>query len=286
MPPPGQNMIEERDEGGEEEERPEWAVGPEESELDESGAGGDEAAVEDAAGARVRGRLRVRDHEEGEDQQRAALEAVERNRERLAEPGGARDDERQVDAQERHGDVRAGGPLHDEAAGAGQEKPPERRLPPLPRRDPGVSRREDRHDDSEIGGVEDVLAAPAQEELARDGCRRGEHGERRGVGSKEEAEREPRNQGALGLEGGKTENSGAGELRCQRRGEEKNHTGRRDVHVQARETVEEKQEERRDLVEPGIGGAPADRGRRGRSGRASAHASEGHRPEGVGSRRV
>ena len=38
------------------------------------------------AGARVRRGLRIGDHEEGEEQERAALEAVERNRQRLAEP--------------------------------------------------------------------------------------------------------------------------------------------------------------------------------------------------------
>ena len=39
----------------------------------------------------------IRDHEEREEQQRAALQAMERNRERLAQPERAPEDERHVE---------------------------------------------------------------------------------------------------------------------------------------------------------------------------------------------
>src|ERR1044071_6767485 len=64
-----------RDDG----EGPEDAVGAEEAELDVAGAQGDERGEEDAAGARVGRGARVGDHEKREEQQRAVLEAVQRD---------------------------------------------------------------------------------------------------------------------------------------------------------------------------------------------------------------
>src|SRR6476660_8116823 len=83
-----QDQIEQRNDEREQRERPERAVGAEEPELHVRGAESDQDAEKDPPGARIRSRLRVRDHEEREEEQRAALEPVERNRERIV--GGER----------------------------------------------------------------------------------------------------------------------------------------------------------------------------------------------------
>jgi hypothetical protein len=44
----------------------------------------DQNREENAAGARIGRRLRIRDHEEREEQQRAVFKAMERDRQRLA----------------------------------------------------------------------------------------------------------------------------------------------------------------------------------------------------------
>src|SRR5450432_1887629 len=80
--PPGPDEVEEWNEQGEESERPESTVGPEEPELDVRGAGCDERPEHDASRAGVRRGLRVRNHEEREEEQRAALEPMERDRQR------------------------------------------------------------------------------------------------------------------------------------------------------------------------------------------------------------
>ncbi len=82
----GQDAVEERRQGRQREERPDRTVRAKETELDERRAEGDEEAEEDAAVARVGRRLRIGDHEEREEEKRAALEPVERDRERLSQP--------------------------------------------------------------------------------------------------------------------------------------------------------------------------------------------------------
>ena len=67
-------------------ERPEEAVGPEEHELDDPAPRRDQEREEERPARESGVVLRVRDHEEGEEEERAALEPVERDRQRIAQP--------------------------------------------------------------------------------------------------------------------------------------------------------------------------------------------------------
>src|SRR3954454_6099064 len=97
-------------------ERPENAVRPEEPVVDVPAAERDERGEEDPSRARVGRGLRVGNHEEGEEQQRAALEAVKRNRERLADPQRPPDHERAPEDDERVRDVAARRTIDNQSA--------------------------------------------------------------------------------------------------------------------------------------------------------------------------
>ena len=165
--------------------------------------------------------------------------------------------------------------VDDEPARAGEQESEEGRVAPLRRGDPGVARREHRRHDAEVRRVEDVLASPAQQELARDGGGGGERGEQRGVGAQQQAQRQPRDQRAARVERREAGDPRAGELRRERRGEQQGDACQRDVQPQRCEAVEQKPGQRADLVEARI---PEDRSRpSGESFGASAHATERHR---------
>src|SRR5262249_14505720 len=123
----GQQTVDSGNERGEEEERPDRAVRAKEPELEKRGGDRDETSEEDPSRARVGCRARIGDHEEGEEEQAAVLETVDRNRERLAEGEGSRGEEHGIRAEEGESDVRPRRALDDEQAGAGDQKPEEGR---------------------------------------------------------------------------------------------------------------------------------------------------------------
>src|SRR3954447_21315749 len=88
-------------------ERPENAVGREEPVVDVPAAERDERGEEDPSRARVGRGLRIGNHEEGEEQQRAALQPVNGNHQRLADPERTSDDERAPENDEGICDVAA-----------------------------------------------------------------------------------------------------------------------------------------------------------------------------------
>src|SRR5688500_4142780 len=94
----GEEVVEERHRGRGEEQGPQESVRAEQFVLPDERDRGDQGGVWDARGAVVRDRLRVRDHEEREEQQRAALELVEQHREALAEPEDAEGNRAEVEA--------------------------------------------------------------------------------------------------------------------------------------------------------------------------------------------
>src|SRR3954468_17190716 len=88
-----QERVDDGDENRAGGERPENAVRPEEAVVDVPAAERDKRGEEDPSGPRVGRGLRIGNHEEGEEQQRTALQPVKRNRERLAHPQRPPDDQ-------------------------------------------------------------------------------------------------------------------------------------------------------------------------------------------------
>src|SRR5262249_46895968 len=152
------------------------------------------------SGARVRCGLGVRDHEEGEDEESAAFEAMHRNRERLPEPERTTEEEPDVAPDERKSHVAARRAVDDEAPHADEEKTDESGITPLSGRDPNGSCGEHHGNDPEVGGIEEMLAVPAEKELGSDGGDGGRDRERRRVGPEQETEGEPGDRGAPGIE--------------------------------------------------------------------------------------
>src|SRR3954454_7304795 len=103
-------------------ERPENAVRAEEPVVDVPAAERDERGEEDPSRTRVGRGLRIGNHEEGEEQQRAALQPVKRNRERLADPQRTSDDQRAPEDDERIRDVAARRAIDDQSANAGDQE--------------------------------------------------------------------------------------------------------------------------------------------------------------------
>src|SRR3954470_14845635 len=128
----GQKRVDDGDENRAGGQRPENAVGPEEPVVDVPAAERDERREEDPSRARIGRGLRIGNHEEGEEQQRAALQPVKRNGQRLDDPERPPDHERAPEDDERVRDVAARGAIDDQSADAGDQKSEERDVPPLP----------------------------------------------------------------------------------------------------------------------------------------------------------
>jgi hypothetical protein len=79
---------------------------------------------------RVRCGARIGDHEEGEDQQRAALELMEWNGEGISEPARAGEQQRGMACEKENGDIGAAGRTqHEDGKEAKQRREPHRRAP-------------------------------------------------------------------------------------------------------------------------------------------------------------
>ena len=136
-PAAGQNAIEDGHERRAQGQRPDDAVGAEQAELDVPGDEGDQRAEEHARRPDVRRRPRIRDHEEGEEQQAAALEAAHRDGHRLAQVERAAEQQRRVDDDEGAARRRErSGAVGDQAAQARHQEGEERDAAPLRRRQP------------------------------------------------------------------------------------------------------------------------------------------------------
>jgi hypothetical protein len=105
---------------------------------------------------------------------------------------------------------------------------------------------------AKVRRVEDVLAADAQEELARDGHHRGQQGQHGITGAEQQAERQAGDQGALGIEAGQFGELGGGPLGEQRRREDGHRPARVDIEAEPGHTVDEQAGQHRDLVQAGI----------------------------------
>src|SRR5574338_437972 len=87
VPSPGEEAVQKRDQGRENDEGPDRSARLEEDERDEGGAGRDERAEEEPGRPGVGRRLGIADHEEGEEEERPALELMKRDGPGLPEPG-------------------------------------------------------------------------------------------------------------------------------------------------------------------------------------------------------
>ena len=248
----GQQEIDQRHERRTEGEGEEHPVGAVERERDRSRDEGDQAGEENAAGPGVGGGAGVRDHEKGEEEKGAVGELMEGDRDRRPEPEGAAEEEREIETEKGVGDVRALGAVDDEPAEAGEEKGEERGVPPLAGGDPDLAGRDDHRHEPEVRGVEDVLAAKPENELAADRHRGGEAREGQRVAPQEEAEREPGDERALGIERREMKEPGAGVLRQEGRAQEG--AGRQGPHfeVQAEDAVDQERGQHGDLIDPWI----------------------------------
>src|SRR5438093_13653541 len=83
IPLRGKKAVDDRDERREGGQRPDQAVGPEQTVLDVPPPERHQESEQDPPGARVGGGLRIRDHEEGEEEKGAALQTMHRDGERL-----------------------------------------------------------------------------------------------------------------------------------------------------------------------------------------------------------
>jgi hypothetical protein len=241
--------VEQRDGQREEGERPQEPVRPEELELDDPRARGHQRGEQDATGSRVGRGLRIRDHEEGEEHERAALDPVQGDAQGLAEPERSADEQRGVGAEEGEGHVAPGRAVHDQPAGRGEEEPEHRRAAPLAGRDPHLAREQHHGHQREVGRVEDVLAADPQDELARDGDGGGEDHQFEGIGPEQETEREPGDQGALRVEVGTPVEASCGKLHQQDGGENGDRMGGGQIEAEPPQSVDEEAPEGRDLIQ-------------------------------------
>ena len=235
-------------------ERPEQAIRAEEAELHVPRAIGDERGKEDAPEPAVRRGLRIGDHEEREEQQRAALQPVQRDGHRLAQPERAPEDQREIGAEKGERHIAPRGAIHHQPAEAGHEKAEERRVSPLAGRDPHLAvGREHQRDEAEVRRVEEMLAAQAQAELAGDreeGRRRREPGR---IRAEQQAKRKPGDQRAAGIELRQPPPPGARPLRAERHAEEQRHARRRHAKLEPGQPVQEQPGEGGDLEEARVG---------------------------------
>ena len=97
-------------------------------------------------------------HEESEEQQRPALELMQRDRERVAEPGRAEQERPHQKTRNANVTSPRAARFTTRAPQAHDQERQQRDVPPLARRHPYLPGQEHHPDDAEVGGVEDVLA--------------------------------------------------------------------------------------------------------------------------------
>ncbi len=268
----GQEPVDEGDGDREERQRPQETVRPEELELHEPGAQRHQRREQDAPASRIGRGLRIRDHEEGEQDERAAFEPMQGNAQGLAEPERSSDEQRGVADEKRKCHVASRGPVHDEAAGGREEEAEHGRAAPLTGRDPHDAREEHHRHQREVRGIEDVLAAHAQDELAGDGDGGRHDREVDGIRPEQKAQRQSRDQRALRVEGGTSGQVRRNELRYQDGDEDGDHMRDRQIEPQPSDAVDDKAAERRNLVQTRVPVSPEPCELPSTAGRSHGHA--------------
>ena len=133
----------------------------------------------------------------------------------------------------------------------GHQQREERHRSPLPRRDPDAIAEQQHGDQAAVGGIEDVFAAKADDELAGDGDDRGEQRQSRVVGAQQQAEREARDERALPV-GRPALEPVAGGLRGEHGGQQQRRAPGGDVELEPSHAVDEQGGQRRNLIQPRV----------------------------------
>ena len=160
---------------------------------------------------------------------------------------GPREQEKPVETEERQSDVAPRRPAHDQEPRARDSEGEERGGSPLAGGDPDAVGQEHHRDESDVRGVEDVLAVPAEDELRGHGDEGGGDREQRGIRPEEEAEREAGDEGAAHFHRREARGPGARELPREDGTDQESHARRRDVEVEEGHPVEEEGRESADL---------------------------------------
>src|SRR5208337_1497359 len=165
----GPKRVPQRNEWRRDKQSPDESVGAVEPDLPRVSDGGDQRGVRDSAAASVGAGHRIRDHEECEQQQRAALELMRPDGPSIAEVLDAKRERAKIEGEKGPADVAAARALSHQHA---QHHEPSRDghvLTPLARRYPRAGKQEVREDDAEGRGIEQMLVAKTEERLRGDG---------------------------------------------------------------------------------------------------------------------
>jgi hypothetical protein len=254
VPRAREQPVDQRDGQREERERPEEAVCAEEPELDVPCACGHQRGEQDASGPRVGRGLGIRDHEEREEHECAALEPVQRDAQRFAQPERPADEQHGVGREKGHRHIAPGRAVHDEPAGRCEQEAEHRRAAPLAGRDPHLAREQHHRHQGEVRGIEDVLAPDPQQELAGDGDGGRDDRQLDRTGPEQETEREPGDQGAPRVEDREPRETRRGELHQQDGGEDDGGAAR--VEPEPSEPVDQEAPEDGDLICAGVEASP------------------------------
>jgi hypothetical protein len=207
----------------------------------------------EAAQPRIRRRARIRDHEEGEDQQRPALELMQRDRERVAEPNGPHQQEGCMRDQKEDGDVEAVRRAQHEDGEKAQKRGEPYRRSPLSRRNPHAVRSQKQNHDREACGIPDVLAVHPKDEFRADRNDSGNYVQPRLLSAQQQAQREAGDQGRAGIELRQREQIRAERLRCQRPANGQQAVEGLCTEINPEDVINEQSGQRGDLIMSRIG---------------------------------
>src|SRR5271170_6395106 len=157
----GPNRVPNRNAWRRDKQSPDESVGVEKSELPRVREGGDECGVLDPAAAGVGTGHRIGNHEEREHKQRAALELMRPHGPSLAEISDAECERAEMEDEEGPADVAAARAIRHERPEHHHPSGYRNILTPLAGRHPRAGEKNDREDDAEGGGIEQMLAAVA-----------------------------------------------------------------------------------------------------------------------------
>ena len=123
---------------------------------------GDQGGVRDSAAAVVGAGHRIGNHEKREQQQRAAFELMRPHGPSLTEVLEAHRERAKIEREERPADIAAARAIRDEHAEHHDPSRDGNVLAPLARRHPRAGKKDDREDEAEGRGIEQMLASKSE----------------------------------------------------------------------------------------------------------------------------
>ena len=197
---------------------------------------------------------RVGDHEEREDQERAALHLVNRDGERIAQPPGARRTAAPRECRERRSRCRTRrAACSTRIAKKARSAANHTVEPHAPGEIQHAARGEQQHDDGEARRIPDVLAVDAEDEFRADGDHAGQRMQPGIVRPQQQAQRQSGDQRRARVECRQLEPPRADGLRCERADDGERAVERARAEIEPAEIVDQQGCERGDLVMARIG---------------------------------